>query len=52
MTNHQHTIWEALALKLGRQPTNAEACADVKRILSEASVDLAGRGKLSWQRKR
>ena len=27
------TIWEALAEKLGREPTNAEACAEVRRIL-------------------
>jgi hypothetical protein len=30
-------IWEALAIKLGRQPTNAEAIKDVKRILSETA---------------
>jgi hypothetical protein len=30
------TIWDALAEKLGRQPTNAEAAAEVKRILREA----------------
>jgi hypothetical protein len=29
------TIWEALAMKLGREPTNAEAIAEVKRILAE-----------------
>lgn len=33
------TIWEALAIKLGRQPTNAEAIEDVKRILSESALD-------------
>jgi hypothetical protein len=30
------TIWEALAEKLGRDPTHAEAKAEVKRIISEA----------------
>jgi hypothetical protein len=27
------TIWRALALKLGREPTNEEARAEVRRIL-------------------
>lgn len=30
------TIWDALAERLGRQPTNAEASDEVKRILREA----------------
>jgi len=30
------TIWNRLAAKLGRQPTNDEAAAEVKRILREA----------------
>jgi hypothetical protein len=30
------TIWQALADKLGRDPTHAEACAEVKRILTES----------------
>ena len=30
------TIWHALALKLGREPTHAEACAEVKRILNDS----------------
>ena len=29
------TMWERLAAKLGREPTSAEAIAEVKRILSE-----------------
>ena len=29
------TIWNKLAAKLGREPTNEEAKAEVKRILSE-----------------
>ena len=31
-----HTIWGKLAEKLGREPTNAEAAAEVERILREA----------------
>jgi hypothetical protein len=34
-TNHNpNTIWNKLAARLGRQPTNAEAEAEVKRILA------------------
>lgn len=33
------TIWEALAAKLGRQPTNKEASDEVKRILREARAE-------------
>lgn len=32
-----HTIWAKLAAKLGREPTDAEAAEEVKRILREAS---------------
>lgn len=28
-----HTIWGKLAARLGREPTNAEATEEVKRIL-------------------
>jgi hypothetical protein len=45
------TIWEALAAKLGRQPTHAEACAEVRRILTEATIEAASRGTLPHQRK-
>lgn len=45
------TIWEALAAKLGREPTHAEAVADVRRILEESMVDLAAKGRLPHQRK-
>ncbi len=31
-----NTIWNKLAARLGREPTNAEAAAEVRRILSEA----------------
>lgn len=52
----QLTIWDALAAKLGRQPSNAEACAEVKRILNECAserlVAQAEAGKLPWQRRR
>lgn len=32
------TIWEALADRLGREPTHAEACAEVRRILVEGAA--------------
>jgi len=31
--DNPNTIWNVLARRLGRQPTNAEAIAEVKRIL-------------------
>lgn len=31
-----HTIWAKLAARLGREPTNAEAAEEVRRILREA----------------
>lgn len=46
------TIWEVLALKLGREPTHNEAVAEVKRILEEAVVERAMAGKLKRQRGR
>ena len=45
------TIWNTLAERLGRQPTNAEASAEVRRILDEALVDRAERGALRHQKK-
>lgn len=30
------TIWNRLAARLGREPTNAEAAAEVRRILQDA----------------
>lgn len=44
------TIWNVLARKLGREPTSAEASAEVRRIMNDATVDLAERGKLRYQR--
>lgn len=46
------TIWNRLAAKLGREPTNAEAVDEVRRILLAASVSLAEQGRLPHQRKR
>jgi len=46
------TIYQALADKLGRTPTNAELKADVERIKIEALVELAGKGKLKFQRRK
>lgn len=45
------TIYEALACKLGREPTHAELKAEVKRILQEALVERAEQGRLPHQRK-
>jgi hypothetical protein len=45
------TIYEALAVKLGRAPTDAECVADVKRILTEGLVERAMKG-LKRQRRR
>ena len=45
------TIYEALEIKLGRAPTNAELKADVERIKTEALQELAAKGKLRFQRK-
>ncbi len=50
--DNPNTIWNRLAAKLGREPTNAEAAAEVKRIMSEVTVDLAANGKLRHQRGR
>ena len=36
------TIWEALAARLGREPTHAEACAEVRRILDEGATQAKG----------
>ncbi len=45
-----NTIWNVLARKLGREPTDAEATAEVHRIMQDATIDLADRGKLRFQR--
>lgn len=45
------TIYQALCAKLGRTPTNAELKADVERIKTEALIEMAGKGKLVFQRK-
>lgn len=37
--DNPRTIWNRLAAKLGREPTNREAADEVRRILSEASHD-------------
>lgn len=48
---HKPTIWEALAARLGREPTHAEARDEVRRILSDGLAQLAEAGKLPHQRK-
>jgi hypothetical protein len=46
------TIWGRLAARLGREPTNAEANAEVRRILEGVTQDRAEQGKLDFQRRR
>lgn len=46
------TIWEALTVKLGREPTNAEAKADFLRILEEGMIERASKGKLQHQKRK
>ena len=46
------TIYEALRAKLGREPSNEELKADVKRILNDGLIELASAGKLPYQRPR
>ena len=48
--SNPNTIWNKLAAKLGREPTHAEACAEVRRIKQSAVADLASQGKLRHQR--
>ena len=45
------TIYETLKTRLGREPSNIELKAEVNRILSDGMIELAGKGKLSHQRK-
>ena len=47
-----HTIWGKLAERLGREPTNEEAKAEVLRILDEARIERAEAGRLPHQRGR
>lgn len=35
--SNPNTIWNKLAAKLGREPTNQEARAEVERILQDAA---------------
>ena len=44
------TIWNKLAARLGREPTAAEARAEVRRILEAETVKRAEQGKLPSQR--
>ena len=41
--DNPNTIWNRLAARLGRQPTNAEAAAEVKRLLAEAREEREAR---------
>ncbi len=44
------TIYEALATKLGREPTPAELKADFNRILQDGLIEMAEQGKMRHQR--
>jgi hypothetical protein len=46
------TIYEALAQKLGREPTHAEIKADVDRILQDGLIERAEAGQLAHQKRR
>jgi len=46
------TIYEALAIKLGREPSNGELAADCRRIIAQAYCEVASQGQLPRQRKR
>lgn len=46
------TIFEALATKLGREPTHTEAVDEVMRILSEAGCERAERKPLRGKHER
>lgn len=37
--DNPNTIWNQLAKRLGREPTNAEAADEVKRLLSEFAAE-------------
>lgn len=50
--NNPNTIWNRLAARLGREPTNGEAIAEVQRLKTEDLVDMAARGALPMQRGR
>lgn len=45
------TIYEALRGKLGREPSNAELRADVRRILDQGLIEMAEAGKLAHQKR-
>lgn len=36
------TIWNKLAARLGRDPTDAEACDEVRRILNDQPITQEG----------
>lgn len=50
--NNPNTIFNRLAARLGRTPSDAEAIAEVKRLMAENTADMAARGALPHQRKR
>lgn len=47
-----NTIWNKLALRLGREPTNEEAKQEVSRILEANMIERGSAGKLKHQKGR
>ena len=45
------SIWQALADRLGRQPSNSEVKAELARITEESLIERAELGKLKHQRR-
>lgn len=45
------TIWNRLAARLGREPTEVEGADEVRRILDESAVERAMAGKMAHQRR-
>jgi hypothetical protein len=45
------TIYAALKMRIGREPTNAELKAEVQRIKEAALIETAQKGKLPHQRR-
>lgn len=41
--DNPRTIWNMLAARLGRQPTEQEAADEVRRILADAAVERASK---------
>ena len=49
--DNSDTIWNKLAARLGREPTDSEGAEEVRRILDEAAVERATAGRMAHQRR-